>query len=163
MHTCIEQLLTALWHAEFQCRYGLYRTAIILLADIGLEFGMTKWCRRLIDEIMPQVCYHVARIYFHTLHDIFCCAVDHQWQRARTKSIGMFYSRKMYNSRWGRIGSVSFQPMTCHHLTQTILVKPNLCENAFLTSYLPKRITLRFKSSARSRMCNTCYLLYITI
>ncbi|KAI0928780.1 hypothetical protein AcV7_008835 [Taiwanofungus camphoratus] len=55
MHTCIEQLLTALWHAEFQCRYGLYRTAIILLADIGLEFGMTKWCRRLIDEIMPQI------------------------------------------------------------------------------------------------------------
>ncbi|GBE82222.1 predicted protein [Sparassis crispa] len=54
-HACVEQLLTAVWHAEFQCRYGLYRTAIVLLADIGLEFGMTKWCRRIIDEIMPQV------------------------------------------------------------------------------------------------------------
>ncbi|CCL99134.1 uncharacterized protein FIBRA_01149 [Fibroporia radiculosa] len=54
-HAWIESLLTALWHAEFQNRYSLYRIAIILLADIGLEFGMTKWCRRIIDEIMPQV------------------------------------------------------------------------------------------------------------
>ncbi|OBZ75246.1 hypothetical protein A0H81_04399 [Grifola frondosa] len=54
-HACVDQLLTALWHAEFQCRYGLYRTAIVMLADIGLEFGMTKWCRRIVDEIMPQV------------------------------------------------------------------------------------------------------------
>ncbi|EMD38521.1 hypothetical protein CERSUDRAFT_82798 [Gelatoporia subvermispora B] len=54
-HTGIEMLLTALWHAEFQGRYGLYRTAIILLADVGLEFGMTKWCRRILEEIMPQI------------------------------------------------------------------------------------------------------------
>jgi len=54
-HTCIELLLTALWHAEFQGRYGLYRTAIILLADVALEFGMTKWCRRILEEIMPQI------------------------------------------------------------------------------------------------------------
>lgn len=54
-HACVEQLLKAIWHAEFLCRFGLYRTAIILLADIGLEFGMTKWCRKIIDEIMPQV------------------------------------------------------------------------------------------------------------
>ncbi|OCH95526.1 hypothetical protein OBBRIDRAFT_816439 [Obba rivulosa] len=54
-HTCIELLLTALWYAEFQGRYGLYRTAIILLADVGLEFGMTKWCRRILEEIMPQI------------------------------------------------------------------------------------------------------------
>ncbi|KZT11383.1 uncharacterized protein LAESUDRAFT_755040 [Laetiporus sulphureus 93-53] len=54
-HAWVEPLLTALWHAEFHGTYGLYRTAIIILADIGLEFGMTKWSRRLIEEIMPQV------------------------------------------------------------------------------------------------------------
>ncbi|KAL7283326.1 hypothetical protein ACG7TL_002755 [Trametes sanguinea] len=54
-HTCVDQLLTALWHAEYQGRYGLYRTAVVMLADIGLEFGMTKWCRRILDEVMPQV------------------------------------------------------------------------------------------------------------
>ncbi|KDQ60855.1 hypothetical protein JAAARDRAFT_31853 [Jaapia argillacea MUCL 33604] len=53
--TTIEQLLTALWHSEFQCRYSLYRTGIILLADVGLEFGMTKRCQKIIEEIMPQI------------------------------------------------------------------------------------------------------------
>jgi hypothetical protein len=53
--TAVEQLLRALWHSEFQCRYGSYRTGIILLADIGLEFGMTKHCKRILEEIMPQV------------------------------------------------------------------------------------------------------------
>jgi hypothetical protein len=53
--TAVEQLLRALWHSEFQCRYGSYRTAIILLADVGLEFGMTKRCKRILEEIMPQV------------------------------------------------------------------------------------------------------------
>ncbi|CDO70809.1 hypothetical protein BN946_scf184798.g125 [Trametes cinnabarina] len=48
-------LLTALWHAEYQGRYGLYRTAVVMLADVGLEFGMTKWCRRILDEVMPQI------------------------------------------------------------------------------------------------------------
>ncbi|KAI0831217.1 hypothetical protein BC628DRAFT_1407751 [Trametes gibbosa] len=54
-HTCVDQLLTALWHAEYQGRYAIYRTAIILLADVGLEFGMTKWSRRILDEVMPQI------------------------------------------------------------------------------------------------------------
>ncbi len=54
-HASVDQLLTALWHAEYHGRYNLYRTAIILLADVGLEFGMTKWCKRLLDEVMPQV------------------------------------------------------------------------------------------------------------
>ncbi|KAI0781023.1 hypothetical protein BD413DRAFT_501848 [Trametes elegans] len=54
-HTCVDQLLTALWHAEYQGRYALYRTAIVLLADVGLEFGMTKWSRRILDEVMPQI------------------------------------------------------------------------------------------------------------
>jgi len=59
--TAVEQLLRALWHSEFQCRYGSYRTAIILLADVGLEFGMTKRCKRILEEIMPQVSGPVFR------------------------------------------------------------------------------------------------------
>ncbi|KAI0082698.1 hypothetical protein K474DRAFT_1702690 [Panus rudis PR-1116 ss-1] len=54
-HQHIEPLLRALWHSEFQQRYGSYRVAILMLADIGLEYGLTKWCRRIVDEIMPQV------------------------------------------------------------------------------------------------------------
>lgn len=53
--TAVEQLLRALWHSEFQCRFGSYRTAIILLADVGLKFGMTKRSKRVLEEIMPQV------------------------------------------------------------------------------------------------------------
>lgn len=55
-HTAVEPLLTALWHAEFLQRYALYRPALVLLADVSLEYGMTKWSRRIVDEIMPQVC-----------------------------------------------------------------------------------------------------------
>lgn len=51
----VEPLLRALWHAEFQCRLGLYRTGIILLADVCLDFGMTERCRRILEEILPQV------------------------------------------------------------------------------------------------------------
>lgn len=51
----VEPLLNVVWHAEFQQRFGSYRTALVLLADVGLEYGMTKWCRRLIEDIMPQV------------------------------------------------------------------------------------------------------------
>ena len=51
----MEPLLTAIWQAEFQRRYGHYRTALALLADVALELGMTKWCRRVVEEILPQV------------------------------------------------------------------------------------------------------------
>ncbi len=51
----IEQLLKALWNSEFLFRLHEYRTAIILLADVGLEFGMSKRSRSLVDDIMPQV------------------------------------------------------------------------------------------------------------
>ncbi|KAH9484304.1 Cytoskeleton-associated protein 5 [Psilocybe cubensis] len=51
----IDHLLRALWYSEFLCRFSLYRTAIIILADIGLEFGLTQKSRRIIEEIMPQV------------------------------------------------------------------------------------------------------------
>lgn len=54
-HRCVEALLKGLWEAEFLQRYGLYRVALVMLADLGLEYGMTKWCRRLVEEILPQV------------------------------------------------------------------------------------------------------------
>jgi len=64
----VEQLLRALWHSEFLCRYGSYRTAIILLADIGLEFGMTKHCKRILEEIMPQVSDLIIRRWTILMH-----------------------------------------------------------------------------------------------
>ena len=51
----IERLLTALWHAEYQFRFNYYRTGMIMLADIGLEFGMTKRSQHIIESILPQV------------------------------------------------------------------------------------------------------------
>ncbi|KAJ3546950.1 hypothetical protein NM688_g5456 [Phlebia brevispora] len=54
-HSAIEPLLQAVWEAEFMQRFDMYRVAIVLLADVGLEFGLTKWCRRIIEEIMPQL------------------------------------------------------------------------------------------------------------
>jgi len=52
--TAIEQLLKALWHSEFLSRLSDYRTGIILLADISLEFGLSTRARRILEEIMPQ-------------------------------------------------------------------------------------------------------------
>jgi len=51
----VDKLLVALWHAEFQCRYGLYRTGLIMLADISMEFGLSQKARRMMEDIMPQV------------------------------------------------------------------------------------------------------------
>ena len=51
----VEHLLRALWHSEFLCHFDSYRIGIILLADIGLEFGMSKRCQQILDEVMPQV------------------------------------------------------------------------------------------------------------
>lgn len=53
--SAIDGLLTSLWHSEFLGRLNLYRTGIILLADVGLEYGMSKRSRRILEEIMPQV------------------------------------------------------------------------------------------------------------
>ncbi|KIJ69430.1 hypothetical protein HYDPIDRAFT_185206 [Hydnomerulius pinastri MD-312] len=53
--TAIQPLLQSLWQSEFQGRFPLYRLGVILLADVGLEFGMTKHCRRLLEGILPQV------------------------------------------------------------------------------------------------------------
>jgi anaphase-promoting complex subunit 5 len=52
--TAIEQLLKALWHSEFLSRLSDYRTGIILLADVSLEFGLSKRSRRTLEEIMSQ-------------------------------------------------------------------------------------------------------------
>lgn len=54
----VEDLLRALWHSEFLCHFDSYRIGIILLADIGLEFGMSRRCQQILDEIMPQVCLY---------------------------------------------------------------------------------------------------------
>jgi anaphase-promoting complex subunit 5 len=51
----VDKLLVALWHAEFQCRYGLYRTGLIMLADISMEFGLSQKAQRMVEDIMPQV------------------------------------------------------------------------------------------------------------
>jgi len=51
----IQPLLQALWQAEFQGRFPLYRLGMIFLADVGLEFGMSNHCQQLILGIMPQI------------------------------------------------------------------------------------------------------------
>lgn len=51
----IEQLLKALWHSEFLTRFGDYRTGLVLLADVSLEFGLAKRSHRILEEILPQV------------------------------------------------------------------------------------------------------------
>jgi len=51
----VDKLLVALWHAEFQCRYGLYRTGLVMLADISMEFGLSQKARRMVEDIMPQI------------------------------------------------------------------------------------------------------------
>ena len=53
--TSVEYVLKALWQSEYQGRFRQYRLAMVLLADAGLEFGMTVWSRRLVEEVMPQV------------------------------------------------------------------------------------------------------------
>lgn len=59
--TAVEHLLRGLWDSEFLCRLNHYRTGIILLADIGLEFGISKRSKRILEEIMPQV----VHFFFH--------------------------------------------------------------------------------------------------
>ncbi|TFK54918.1 hypothetical protein OE88DRAFT_1710679 [Heliocybe sulcata] len=51
----VEPLLTSLWDSEFQCRFGSYRTGITLLADMGMQFGMAKRSKKILQDIMPQV------------------------------------------------------------------------------------------------------------
>ncbi|KAH0583911.1 hypothetical protein H2248_009503 [Termitomyces sp. 'cryptogamus'] len=53
--SAIDQLLKALWHSEFLTRFSDYRTGIILLADVSIEFHLPKRSQRILEEIMPQV------------------------------------------------------------------------------------------------------------
>ena len=96
-HACVDQLLTALWHAEYHGRYGLYRTAVILLADVGLEFGMTKWCRRVLDEVMPQV-----RLLFPSA-------------RLPRRLTGVRRAVDHERGRYGAEGVRTVHPRTLHH------------------------------------------------
>ncbi|KAF7294962.1 Cytoskeleton-associated protein 5 [Mycena indigotica] len=51
----MDGLLTSLWHAEFLGRLNVYRTGMILFADVGKAFGMTKRSRKMMEDIMPQI------------------------------------------------------------------------------------------------------------
>jgi anaphase-promoting complex subunit 5 len=51
----LDHLLKALWQSEYQGRFRLYRLSMALLADLGLELGMTLRSRKLAEEVMPQV------------------------------------------------------------------------------------------------------------
>ncbi|KAI6127633.1 hypothetical protein EDD16DRAFT_1552061 [Pisolithus croceorrhizus] len=53
--TAMQPLLQSLWNSGFQGRFPLYRLGIILLADVGLEFGMSKHCQSLMEGILPQL------------------------------------------------------------------------------------------------------------
>ncbi|KAJ4485910.1 hypothetical protein J3R30DRAFT_3442822 [Lentinula aciculospora] len=50
-----EQLLKSLWHAEFLFQIHHYRIAVILLADAGLQLGLTESSQKMIEDIMPQL------------------------------------------------------------------------------------------------------------
>ncbi|KAG6818143.1 hypothetical protein H0H87_000048 [Tephrocybe sp. NHM501043] len=51
----IEQLLKSLWQSEFLTRFNDYRTGVILLADITIEFHLPKRSQKILEEIMPQI------------------------------------------------------------------------------------------------------------
>lgn len=88
----VEQLLSALWKSEFQCRYGLYRTGMILLADVGLEFGMSKKCRQIMEEIMPQVRHNA---FLNRLTDKK--SADSRRPGRRAKGVGLLHACAMHN------------------------------------------------------------------
>ncbi|KIY50891.1 hypothetical protein FISHEDRAFT_37690 [Fistulina hepatica ATCC 64428] len=51
----IEKLLVALWHSEFLCHFDEYRTAMIMLADVGIDFGIAVRSQQILEELLPQV------------------------------------------------------------------------------------------------------------
>ncbi|KAG6879514.1 hypothetical protein C0992_001847 [Termitomyces sp. T32_za158] len=53
--SAVDQLLKALWHSEFLTRFGEYRTGIILLADVSIEFRLPERSQRILEEVMPQI------------------------------------------------------------------------------------------------------------
>jgi hypothetical protein len=131
--TAVEQLLKALWHSEFQSRYGSYRTAIILLADVGLEFGMTKRCKRILEEIMPQVSCPIIGRRTNLMH----------WSRLLTVMTSSSVLSPALLLR-----AVSSQPMSNH---QNPFVKP--CR----ISILQKRIMRLLRYYAHLPMCSSSF------
>jgi anaphase-promoting complex subunit 5 len=51
----MEKLLRSLWHSEFLFKMHHYRVAVILLADVGLDFGLSKRSRKMVEDLMPQI------------------------------------------------------------------------------------------------------------
>ena len=88
----VDKLLVALWHAEFQCRYGLYRTGLIMLADISMEFGLSQKARRMVEDIMPQV---TSRSRDGSV--VLRSFSDHPRWGFRAKGICMFHSSAVYH------------------------------------------------------------------
>jgi len=93
----VDKLLVALWHAEFQCRYGLYRTGLIMLADISMEFGLSQKARRMVEDVMPQV---ASRSRDQSTVLKLNSFLDHPRWRPRTKGLCMFHSSPVYHHGW---------------------------------------------------------------
>ncbi|KAG8696604.1 hypothetical protein FRC09_008360 [Ceratobasidium sp. 395] len=51
----LQPLLDALWTTEFRGTWNLYRTAVALLADLGIGLGMARSGREFLEECMSQV------------------------------------------------------------------------------------------------------------
>ena len=90
----VDKLLVALWHAEFQCRYGLYRTGLIMLADISMEFGLSQKARRMVEDIMPQVASRSRDRGTVLKLNSF---LDHPRRRSRAKGLCVFHSSPVYH------------------------------------------------------------------
>jgi hypothetical protein len=71
----IPPLLRGLFAAEFRGHWPTYRIGIALLADLALDLEMRKYGRKILDEVMPQVCFHFRR------HNIYLIRhEDHAWR-----------------------------------------------------------------------------------
>lgn len=51
----IGPLMEGIWITEFRGLYGLHRTAVVMLADVGIELGMAKSAAKSIEACLPQV------------------------------------------------------------------------------------------------------------
>ena len=47
--------MEAIWTSEFRGMFQYYRVAVILLADIAIDLGLSKSAQRFVEEILPQV------------------------------------------------------------------------------------------------------------
>jgi len=91
----VDKLLVALWHAEFQGRYGLYRTGLVMLADISMEFGLSQKARRMVEDIMPQVTSRSP-----DWNAVLRSFSDYSWRRSRAKGVCVFHSSTVHYHDW---------------------------------------------------------------